>query len=242
MTAAGYARRMPFDTGLVRLAAHPLAELDRIAVAGEAAVMVATAFVAAGGPPLVLESDHFAVLSRSGDAPAAARMRDLPADWLDLAVMRRAWRDRDDVGEAIRVARDRVAPGGEVIAADLDVNRLLDGPSSQYPVRLLYLAAPIATQRLRDSTATPGTLGAEAVRAGLRPVDSLIFDDVLGRHDSAAALWAEMSRRGWRGATWTPLEYQGQVMEVAATGLARALPAGEAVDREPWVAVVGRKR
>ena len=149
------------DTGLTRLSGRALSDLESIAIAGESAVAIAAAFTAAGGPPLVLESDHFALLSRSDGHPTAGRVRDLPLDSVDLVVLRRAWTDPGDVADAMRIARDRTRAGGEVIAADLDVNKLLAGPTPRYPGRLFYLAAPESATRLRSSTATPALLGAD---------------------------------------------------------------------------------
>lgn len=231
-----------FDTGLTRLSRRPLSEITSVAIAGESAVAIAQAFVAAGGPPLVLESDHFALLSRTDDVPAVGRIRDLPDDFADLVVLRRAWRSPGDVSAAMLVARDRTRPGGEVVAADLDVNKLLAGPTPRYPGRLFYLASPTAAARLRSSTATPALLGAEAVRAGLRPIDGITYDDVRSSHESVADLWASIRARGWRGAAWTPVEDQGPVLEQVAASLTGAVPAGPAVDREPWYAVIGSKR
>lgn len=233
---------MTFTSGLTSLPGRPLRDLATIAIAGESAAEVAEAFAAAGGPPLVLESERFALLSRSADPPAATRVRDLPANSMDLVVVRRAWRAVGEVSSALQIARDRTVPGGEVIAADLDVNRLLAGPTPLYPLRLFYLAAPMAAERLRGSTATPGLLGGEAVRARLRGVDGLTFDDIYGTHDSVPELWRSIQERGWRGAAWTPLELHGVVMEQVAAGMARAIPGGPTSHREPWYAVIGTKR
>lgn len=233
---------MLLESGLTRLTARPLHELESIAIAGESAAAVGEVFAAAGGPPLVLESDHFAFLSRNSGVPSAARVRDLPEDSVDLVVLRRAWRSPVEVGTAIAIGRDRVVPGGEVIAADLDVNRLLAGPSSRYPSRLLYLAAPEASVGLRASTASPALLSAEAVRASLGPVDMITYDDVRGDHETIGALWDAIRQRGWRGAAWTPSDRQAEVMETAASSLASAVPSGRVRDLEPWYAVVGPKR
>lgn len=230
---------MTMNTGLTRLTARPLAEIDSIAIAGEAAVEIAEAFTAAGGPPLVLESARFALLSRSTSHPSAGRVRDLPSQSVDLVVLRRAWHRPGEVAEALLIARDRTVPGGEVIGADLDVSKLLAGPSPRYPGRLFYLAAPEAADGLRASTATPGLLSTEAVRAGLKPVELATYDDVRGTYETAAELWQAIRARGWRGAAWTAAERQGAVLDAVAASLGTAVPAGPAVDREPWYAVLG---
>jgi hypothetical protein len=230
---------MTFDTGLTRLSGLPLGTVESIAIAGEGVIDVAAAFTAAGGPPLVLESDHFAVLSRSGELPAVGRIRDLPTMSVDLVVLRRAWRRPGDVADALQIAHDRVIPGGEVIAADLDVQKLLAGPTPRYPGRLFYLAAPEAADRLRASTAPPALLAAEAVRAGLRPIDMLTFDDVRSTHDTVADLWSAIRERGWRGSAWTAADRQTTVIDRVADAMSGAVPAGPAADREPWYAVVG---
>jgi hypothetical protein len=233
---------MSFDTGLVRLTLRPLVEIDSVAFVGESAAVVAESFAAAGGPPLVLEADHFAFATRSGSRPDAARLRDLAPGSVDLVVLRRAWRAVGEVGEALRTARAVLAPGGEMIAADLDVNLMLAGPSPRFPVRLLYLAEPTAANRMRASTATPASLGAEAVRAGFVSVEGFTYVDVRGSYPDVEALWVGIKARGWRGAAWVPIERQGEVFGVVADALAGAIPLGPAVDREPWYAVVGSKR
>ena len=238
---AGYARRMSFDTGLTRLPTRALASIASIAFAGEAAGLVADAFYRAGGPPPILESDHFAFSSRDAEQPSVSRVRDLATGSVDLIVLRRAWKSVDQVAEAIRISKDRVASGGEVIAADLDVNRLLAGPTLQYPGRLFYLAAPSSAARLRESTATPALLGAEAVRASLRPIDGITYDEVRSSHESVAELWESIRDRGWRGSAWTPHDEHGTVLESVASGLVGALPIGEVADREPWYAVIGTR-
>lgn len=232
---------MTMDTGLARLSSLPLTLVESVAIAGEGVVAVAAAISAAGGPPLVAESDHFALLSRSEDPPIAGRVRDLAAASVDIVVLRRAWRDPRDVGEALRIAHDRVVPGGEVIGADLDVQKLLAGPTPRYPGRLFYLAAPEAADGLRASTASPALLAADAVRAGFKPIEMLTYDDIRSTHDDVAALWTAIRARGWRGAAWTPAARQSEVIDAVATGMANAVPAGPAADREPWFAVIGTR-
>ena len=232
---------MSLDTGLTRLSSLPFGAVESIAIAGEGVIDVAAAFTAAGGPPLVVESDHFALLSRSDDAPTVGRVRDLPPMSVDLVVLRRAWQRPSDVAEALRIAHDRVIPGGEVIAADLDVQKLLAGPTPRYPGRLFYLAAPEAADGLRASTAAPGLLASDAVRAGFKPIDLLTYDDVRSTHDSVAELWNAVRGRGWRGAAWTPAELQRAVSGEVAVAMAAAVPAGPTADREPWFAVIGTR-
>jgi hypothetical protein len=232
---------MTMDTGLARLSGLPLTLVESIAIAGEGVVDVAAAISAAGGPPLVVESDHFALLSRSDEVQVAGRVRDLAPTSVDIVVLRRAWRDPREVGEAIRIAHDRVVPGGEVIAADLDVQKLLAGPTPRYPGRLFYLASSDAADGLRASTASPAMLAADAVRAGLKPIDMLTYDDVRSTHDDVADLWNAIRERGWRGAAWTPVGLQSTVVDAVADAMASAVPAGPAVDREPWFAIIGTR-
>ena len=146
---------MPIETGLVNLPWQPLTELESVAVAGESAGLVGEALAPAGGPPLIVEADHFALLSRSADPPAPTKLRDLDQSSVDLVVLRRAWQKVADVAAALRAGARVTRLGGEVLAVDIDVNRLLMGPSPRYPTRLLYLAEPAAALRLESSTASP---------------------------------------------------------------------------------------
>lgn len=233
---------MPIDTGLVRVPRRSLSDYHTVAIAGDQAASTGEAFARAGAPAPVVESDHFTLLADGDGRPRASRVRDLAPGSVDLVVLRRAWRSKSEVGEAIRAAVGVVAIGGEVVVADVDSDRLLTGPTARYPVRLLYLAEPKAAARLKTSTASPGMLGAEAVRARLRDVDSVRFDEVHGRYDGVAALWSGVRDGGWRGSRWIGPERAAEVFAEVARPLAGAIPVGPAVDREPWYAVVGTRR
>lgn len=231
---------MPLRTGLASLVSTHLDAGSAIAIAGESAADFAEDLVRRGAPPLAVEADRFALLSDALDPPAVGRLRDLPEGAVDLVVLRRAWRSRTDVAGALAAAVRAVRPGGEVVVADLDVNRLLGGPSPRYPVRLLYLAEPEAAERLTASTASPGVLGSEAGRVGLRDVVTITYDDERGAYEEVAGLWAGIRQRGWRGAAWVSQERARSLFEGVASAMAGAIPAGWAVDREPWYAVIGR--
>lgn len=233
---------MPLRTGLVSFISPYLATDSTIAVAGESAASLAEDLVRNGSAPLSVEADQFALLSDALDPPTAGRIRDLPDESVDLVILRRAWRARADVAEALSTAVRAVRPGGEVIATDIDVNQLLAGPSPRYPVRLLYLAEPMAAAGLRSSTVAPGVLGIKAVRAGLEGVESLTFDDDRGTYETIADFWSAVQKRGWRGAAWVSQDRSRSLFEDVARSMAGAHPAGWAVDREPWYAVIGRRR
>lgn len=225
--------------GLSTLLGTSLTGLESVAIVGEQAVIVAEAWAGAGGPPLIVEADHLAVCSRGeGPAPVGA-LGELPDGSLAAVVLRRAWRSAADVGQALTDARRVVRSGGTVIAAELDVDRLLTGPTARYPARLFTVASGTA-DRLRATTLEPGFLAAEAVRASLRPVELLPFDEELGTYQGPADLWAAIAQRGWRGSTWVPVDRRGALMDQVAAGLAGAVH-GRVVDREPWFAVVGVK-
>lgn len=213
-----------------------------MAIAGEDAARVAESLARQGAPPLVVEGQHFALLSIDPDPPTPARVRDLAPESVDAVVLRRAWKTVLDVGASIASACKAVAPGGEVVAADLGVERLLAGPTPRYPVRLFYLGAPEAAANLRVSTAPATLLGLEAIRAGLCDVEGITYDDVLGEYESVADLWEAIRARGWGGANGIPSTQLHRLYEEVARPLARAIPTGGAVDREPWYAVVGTRR
>jgi hypothetical protein len=233
---------VPLKTGLTSLVSAHLDSASAIAVAGEAAADLAEALVREGAPPLTVEADRFALLSSELNPPAVGRVRDLPEGVVDLVILRRAWRSHADVTGALSAAVGAVRPGGEVVACDLDVSQLLAGPSPRYPTRLLYLAEPEAAKRLVSSTASPGVLGSEAVRAGLLDVQSFTYDDERDSYEDVAGLWSGIRRRGWRGAAWVSQERARSMFEDVSASMAGAVPAGWAADREPWYAVIGRRR
>ena len=233
---------VPLRTGLTSLVSAHLESGSAIAVAGEAAADLAEALVREGAPPLTVEADRFALLSDELDPPAVGRVRDLAEGAVDLVILRRAWRSHADVTGALKAAVGAVRPGGEVVASDLDVNKLLAGPSPRYPTRLLYLSEPEAAARLASSTASPGVLGVEAVRAGLFDVEGFTYDDERDSYEDVAGLWSGIRRRGWRGAAWVSQERARSTFEDVSASMAGAVPTGWAVDREPWYAVVGRRR
>ena len=232
---------MPLRTGLATLVSTHLGAGSAIAIAGESAADFAEDLVRHGAPPLTVEADRFALLTDALDPPAVGRVRDLPEGTVDLVVLRRAWRTPADVADALAAAVRAVRTGGEVVATDIDVRQLLAGPSPRYPVRLLYLAEPEVADRLRASTAPPGLLGSEAVRAGLQDVVSINYDDERGIYEDVAGLWSGIREHGWRGAAWVPQERARSLLEDVASSMAGAVPAGWAVDREPWFAVFGRR-
>jgi hypothetical protein len=233
---------MPLRSGLIRFVSPYLSAESTIAVAGEAAADLAEDLVRNGSAPLSVEADQFALLSDSLDPPTVGRIRDIPAESVDLVILRRAWRSRSSVAAAFAAATRAVRPGGEVIATDIDVNQLLAGPSPRYPVRLLYAAEPAAAASLAASTVAPGVLGSEAVRAGLDAVESLTYDDDRGAYEGIAEFWSAVQRRGWRGAAWVSQDRSRSLFEDVAESMAGAHPVGWAVDREPWYAVFGRRR
>ena len=233
---------MPLRTGLTTLISTHLDAGSAIAIAGESAADFAEDLVRRGAPPLAIEADQFALLSDALNPPAVGRVSDLPEGAVDLVVLRRAWRVRTDVAGAFAAAVRAVRPGGEVVAADLDVRQLLAGPSPRYPVRLLFLAEPQAAEGLAASTASPGLLGSEAVRIGLRDVVGITYDDERGVYEGVAGLWSGIQRGGWRGAASVPQERARSLFEDVASSMAGAVPSGWAVDREPWYAVIGRSR
>ncbi len=232
---------MPLRTGLASLVSTHLEAGSAIAVAGESAAEFAEDLVRSGAPPLAVEADRFALLTAALDPPTVGRVRDLPEGTVDLVVLRRAWRTRADIADALAVAVRAVRPGGEIVASDIDVSKLLAGPSPRYPVRLLYLAEPEVADRLRASTATLGSVATDAVRSGLHDVVTINYDDERGAYEDVAQLWSGIRERGWRGAAWVPQERVRSLFEDVAASMASAVPAGRAVDREPWFAVFGRR-
>ena len=152
------------------------------------------------------------------------------------------------VGVALMLPIDRASdtacratrPGGEVVVADLDVARLLEGSVHRYPIRMMWDAAPELRDRLRSSTPSPGLLGIAVVRAGLRDASSWSADDELGSYDDRASFLRVLERRRWRGDGWVSPDQMSFLLERVAEASATIDLTGPIVDREPWVAVVGK--
>ena len=106
----------------------------------------------------------------------------------------------------------------------------------------IAVAGESAAERLTASAASPGLVGGEAVRAGLHDIAAFTYDDEWGTYEEVGGLWLGVHQRGWRGAAWVSRERELSLLEGVASSPVGASPAGRAVDREPWHAVIGSSR
>lgn len=207
-------------------------------VAGWEADRLGEALRRAGAPTPVVGGDRLAVLSSRAVEGEASRLADLPAGFADLVILRRAWRDRLELGAAIRQAARIARSGGRLLAADLDFDRLVSSSSFRYPSRLQYglLSGRAAPRSLRMA------LSIEVGRAGFESVDGWEVDEEDGVYEDARAYWEAVRAEGWPVFAELSVEEAEQLLERASEELRRVAPVGPVVDRRPWFVVSGLRR
>jgi hypothetical protein len=213
-----------------------------VVVAGPRASDFASAFQAAGAPPISVEGDGVVTLSRSDGPPSSAGFAELPERWADLVVLRSAWQDRIQVGPMMRTAARVLRPGGRVLAGEMDVARMMEASAVRYPARLLFSVRPDLAAEVRATTIGGAMLSAETVRAGFGDVDIIDVEEIRGTFPSADAYWRYALGGGWPALAWLPALGAEQAVDSAAGDLARVAPIGPVSDRVPFVAATGIRR
>jgi SAM-dependent methyltransferase len=179
------------------------ARTSEMAVAGDLAVPIAHLIQDAGGPPLALEWDAFAILSSSGppDIPEPEGPDDtrLPAGTLDFVIVRHGWGSAAGVAAVVDEAARILRPGGVLVLGDLDFDRLMRGRTRSYASKLLYQRYPAIARQIRAGLAMITDLSTELVRAGFGDVTALVVDETLGRYDDPADFLVAVRHNGWRG-------------------------------------------
>ncbi len=209
-----------------------------VVVAGAGAPEIAQALRRAGVPPLAVAHERLAVLSGDDVDEAAATLADLPASIAGIALLRRAWDDRLALTAALREANRVIRPGGRVIAADIDLDRLMGSSNHRYPARLQYL---LAGDDIGPPRSLRMALSIETGRAGFRDVRGWEVDVERGVYPDARAYWQAVKAGGWPVLADLQPAVADRVLEDAAAGLRRIAPIGEVVDRYPWFVVTGVK-
>ncbi len=202
----------------------------RTAVVGDRAGEYAAALRRAGAPAPVVVADSFDALGEAADSS------------LDLVVARRVWKAPAGVDAAVSAARRALAAGGRLVAADFNIERVLDAPLWRYPSQYFYAVHPEVAEALARSSASPVDLSVAAVRARLADVETAEYDETLGEFEDAGAYRDGVAALGWRGFE----EVSSDEVDVVLSGLTELLPrllrSGPVPLREPWHAVSGIKR
>jgi hypothetical protein len=188
------------------------------------------------GLTLLVERPRWAVLSAGELAVTAERLSDLPDAALDAVVLRRAWADRAEAMHLLAIAFCLLRSGGILVAAEVDADTLLEGPTVRYPTSSVWRRADGLAAALRSSSLSPAVLSTDAVAARFQSVAISRFDEEFGEYPSAGALWGALQERGWRGDTWMTPSQRASFFEALATDRIGGRGVG-VTDREPWFAV-----
>ena len=209
-----------------------------VVVVGAGAPDVAEALRRAGGSHLAVETERLAVLSNAALETEPAALSDLPAETADVVLLRRAWADRPALSMMLRRAHRAIRSGGRVVAADVDVDRLMASSSIRYPSRVQYV---LAGGRADPPRSLHMALSIETGRAGFKGVHGWEVDEERAVHRDARAYWEAIREEGWPVFRELPADEIDRLLERAAPELRRVIPIGEVVDRYPWFVVTGTK-
>lgn len=210
-----------------------------ILVAGMDASRLADECVRAGSMGIAAEGDGWLLLSsdHAGDVPES--WQDLPHGTVGTVVLRRAWPDRPGLTAAVGAGAALVAPGGRLLVADLDTERLLEGSPVRYPYQFRFILDPAAGASLRETVMSTADLTLEVGRARMRNVSGVSIDEERGRYDGPAAYWTAVRDGAWPSLSEMPPDEREILLEGLAAGLSRVAPMGEIVERRPWFTATG---
>lgn len=210
-----------------------------LAVVGPDAVASGRSLRPLGPFASIHESDGFVLLSSDTLDEAPAGLEAVPAGTLAAVVLRRAWQDRTAVLGLLRAAHRVLCSGGMVLALELDAARLLASSAVRYPLRLRFDSDPEALATLRRTTVDPSSLLIDATRAGFRGVVDRRIEEERGRYPSWSAFWQRIREGAWPSLSAMAPEARETLLAGLERDLRAALPLGDVIDREPWVAVTG---
>jgi hypothetical protein len=188
---------------------------------------------------IAAEGEDWFLLAPEAPDTAPEGWPGLPPGIAGTVILRRAWPDRPGLDAAVGAAARLLRRGGRLIAADIDVDRLLGGSPVAYPYQLRFTLDPEAAAALRSSTVSTADLAVEVGRAGMRRVVGLTVDEERGRFAEAAAYWVGVRDGAWPSLAGTAPEARGMLLEDLAAQLSRIAPMGGIVERRPWFVATG---
>ncbi len=210
-----------------------------IVVAGIDAAALADECARRGSAGIAAEGEGWALLASDALAAPPGSWMDLPGGIAGTVILRRAWKDRPGMSEAVTAAAALVAAGGRLFVADLDVDRLMTGSPVHYPYQLRFTLDPAAEEALRAATTSTADLALEVGRAGMRSATGTVVEETRAAYGEAADYWIAVRDGAWPSLSDTPAEARGVLMEDLAAELARIAPIGPIVERRPWFAATG---
>jgi len=212
-----------------------------ILVAGMDAAALADDCMSTGSAGIAAEGDDWFLLSSEHPAEAAESWHGLPQGMAGAVVLRAAWPDRPGLTTAVEAGAALVAPGGRLVVADIDADRLLEGSPVRYPYRFRFVLDPAAGASLRDESMSTADLTLEVGRAGMRDVVGVVIEEERGRYAGPAEYWTAVRDGAWPSLTEMPSYEREILLEDLAAGLSRVSPMGEIVERRPWFAATGTR-
>jgi len=212
-----------------------------ILVAGMDAGALAGDFMRAGSAGIAAEGDDWFLLSSEHPAEAPESWHGLPHGVAGTVVLRKAWPDRPGLTTAVEMGAALVAPGGRLVVADIDSERLLEGSPVRYPYRFRFVLDPAAEASLREESMSTADLTLEVARAGMRGVVGVVIEEERGRYDGPAGYWTAVRDVAWPSLLEMPSYDREILLEDLAAGLSRVSPMGEIVERRPWFAATGAR-
>lgn len=149
-----------------------------------------------------------------------------------------AWASPRDMALVSRTAAGWLEPGGMLLLAELDVDRLRRASAQTYLSAMAYRMFPAMADDLASLCVNSTELVATAIRTGLDDKRSVELDRPRAVYGGPEA-WRSSGMDGWRGVD--------QLTDADAASLRLAVarlnpPSWPLVDREPWIAVAGRTR
>lgn len=212
-------------------------------VAGDDAAEVAEMAHRAGAPPPAYSAPGFVLLTRDPPEvdlePAAPSATGLPAGSVATIVLRNAWTGPESLAEVVDEARRVLAPGGHLLLAEWDLDRVLTAAPQSYPDAFFYAALPEVAERLRASMAYRHDLALALGRAGFAGLRSVEVDEVVAEFDERPGYLAWLRDRGFRGIRHADEERLAAVRAALPQLVRRLAPLGQVTHREPWRVAVG---
>lgn len=210
---------------------------------GEDAAGLAEAVAATGSPPIAVAAPDVVVLAAQppeglGD-DAIATATGLPPGCADTVVMRHAWAGPEELTGVVAEARRVLRPGGRLVLAGWDLDRLLSTSPHSYADAFFYAALPEVADLLLASMAYGLDLALALGRARFSEVRSLDVDEVVAEFPGRAEYLPWLRERGFRGVRHAEPERLAAVRDALPALVRSIAPIGPVAHREPWRVVGG---